>query len=130
HGGHYILADFEEKGIIKSIATQNISNLHNKAGSKNVNQLHGNIKGIRCNDCNHESSVDDFFNHKKCTSCGSSILRPNVVLFGEALPVDPWVSAQYYIKSSDLLIVLGTSLEVSPVNQLPLLTDGKRVLIN
>lgn len=130
HEGHHVLADFEEKGIIESIATQNISNLHNKAGSKNVNQLHGNIKGIRCNDCNQEASVDDFFNHKKCISCGSSILRPNVVLFGEGLPTDPWVSAQDDIKNSDLLIVLGTSLEVSPVNQLPLLTDGKLVLIN
>ena len=130
HEGHYILAEFEEKGIINSIATQNISNLHNKAGSKNVNQLHGNIKGIRCNDCNQEAKLDDFFNRQKCRSCGSSILRPNVVLFGEALPSEPWTSAQSHIKNSDLLIVIGTSLEVSPVNQLPLLTDGKLALIN
>ena len=130
HEGHYILADFEEKGIIKSIATQNVSALHKLAGSKNVNELHGNIRSIRCNNCNQEAKIDDFFNNHKCAYCGSSFLRPNVVLFGEALPAVPWDSAQSDIRNTDLLIVIGTSLEVSPVNQLPLLTRGKLTLIN
>ncbi len=130
HEGHYILADFEEKGIIKSIATQNVSALHELAGSKNVNQLHGNIRSIRCNNCNKEANIDDFINNHKCEFCGSNILRPDVVLFGESLPAGPWNQAQSDIRKSDLLIVIGTSLEVSPVNQLPLLTRGKRALIN
>ena len=130
HEGHYVLADFEEKGIIKSIATQNVAALHKLAGSKNVNELHGNIRSIRCNNCNQEARIDDFFIKNKCAFCGSSVLRPNVVLFGEALPSDSWNSAQSDIRNSDLLIVIGTSLEVSPVNQLPPLTRGKLTLIN
>lgn len=130
HKGHEILADFEKKAIIKSIATQNISGLHEMAGSKNVYELHGNIRNIRCNNCDQEAGLDDFFNKHKCTACGSDVLRPGVVLFGESLPTKPWDLAQADIKNSDLLIIIGTSLEVSPVNQLPFLTKGKLALIN
>lgn len=130
HEGHYILADFEKKGIIKSIATQNVSDLHRIAGSDKVYELHGNIRKIRCNYCGHKAELDDFLNNAKCATCGRKALRPNVVLFGEALPIDEWVSAEEDIRKCDLLIVIGTSLEVYPVNQLLMLTKGKRVLIN
>src|SRR5690606_32056633 len=67
---------------------------------------------------------------KSCSFCHEYALRPNVVFFGEALPPDVWNTALNEIKKSDLLIVIGTSLEVAPVNQLPYLTSGKTVLIN
>lgn len=130
HEGHYILADFEKKGIIKSIATQNVSDLHGIAGSEKVYELHGNIRKIRCNHCNYMAELDDFLNSAKCTACGKDTLRPDVILFGEALPVNEWILAEEDIRKSDLIIVIGTSLEVYPVNQLPMLTRGKRVLIN
>jgi len=129
HDGHYILADFEKRGIIKSIATQNVSGLHRLAGSKRVYELHGNIRKIICNSCEREASLKDFLNKEKCKFCGN-LLRPAVVLFGETLPMDTWNLAESDIKKCDLLIVIGTSLEVYPVNQFPKITRGKTVLIN
>lgn len=68
-------------------------------------------------------------NNKACSLCGGR-LRPGVVLFGESLPTAAWNNAQREIIKSDLVIVIGTSLKVSPFNGLPFLTDGKKVLIN
>lgn len=130
HEGHYILADLEKKGLIDSIATQNVSGLHSRAGSNNVYELHGNIRTIRCNQCNNEGKLEDFLAGKDCSFCNNKALRPNVVLFGEALPMDAWSRAEEDIKKSQLLIIIGTSLEVYPVSYLPILTKGKIVLIN
>jgi NAD-dependent deacetylase len=130
HKGHHVLADLERKGLIKSIATQNVSGLHRQAESKSVYELHGNIKTIRCNQCNSSAELQDFLDRRNCSACGQNLLRPNVVLFGEFLPKDAWGSAERDIRQSDLLVVIGTSLKVSPVNQLPMLAPGKVVLIN
>ncbi|HKM39602.1 MAG TPA: NAD-dependent deacylase [bacterium] len=130
HPGHRILAQLEQEGVIKSIATQNVSGLHRQAGSKAVYELHGNIKAIRCNHCNSDACLEDFLNQRNCCVCGENMLRPNVVLFGELLPQTAWQAAQQDIEHSDLLIVIGTSLKVGPVNQFPLLAPGKAVLIN
>ena len=130
HEGHYILAEFQDKGLINSIATQNVSGLHRIAGSKNVYELHGNIQTVRCNHCGHKAGLVDFLDKNNCDICGKSTLRPNVVLFGEALPKNAWVLAESDIRKCDLLIIIGTSLEVYPVNQLPLFSNGKIVLIN
>lgn len=130
HPGHYVLADLEKRGIIKSISTQNIAGLHTLAGSQRVYELHGNIRIFKCNSCGQEASSKDFLTKEKCRSCGDRALRPNVVLFGEALPQDTWQAALAEIEGSDLLIVIGTSLEVYPVNQLPLIAKGKKVFIN
>ena len=129
HTGHLLLAELESKGMIKSIATQNVAGLHVMAGSRKVYELHGSIRSIRCNRCSREVDVKDFLNKEKCKSCGGP-LRPGVVLFGEMLPTEAWDSALSDIERSDLLIVIGTSLEVYPVNQLPMMTKGKTVLIN
>lgn len=130
HKGHYILAELEDKGYIKSIATQNVSRLHALAGSKEVYELHGNIMTFRCNDCNKAAEAKDFFEMEDCSNCGVKALRPNVTLFGEALPSHAWNNTISEIEKSDLLIVIGSSLEVSPVNQIPYLTSGKTVYIN
>ncbi|MCW3490477.1 SIR2 family NAD-dependent protein deacylase [Dethiobacter alkaliphilus] len=130
HAGHFILADFEQKGVIKSIATQNISGLHRMAGSQNVHELHGNIATVRCNSCGQPAKTEDFLHKNNCTSCSATALRPNVVLFGEALPQNVWAQALSDIQRADLLVVIGTSLEVAPVNQLPLQAKGRTVFIN
>lgn len=129
HDGHYILANFERQGIIKSIATQNVSGLHHMAGNKKVYELHGNIKRVKCNQCNHEAELKDFLSKKNCNKCGN-LLRPGVVLFGEALPNDVWALAENDINKCDLLIVIGTSLEVYPVNQFPKIANGKTAFLN
>lgn len=130
HEGHYVLADLQKRGIIKSIVTQNVAGLHQIAGSKKVYELHGSIKTVRCNNCNHDAKLEDFLNKKSCTLCGKNLLRPDVVLFGEALPSKAWALAEKDINNCDLLIVIGTSLEVYPANQFPRLAKGKTVLIN
>lgn len=129
HEGHYVLAEWEEKGILSAIATQNVDGLHLQAGNKNVDELHGSIHIIRCNDCNAQATKEAFFNKETCKICNGK-LRPNVVLFGEMLPEREWNNALTNIREADLVIVIGTSLEVYPVNQLPTMTSGKTVYIN
>ncbi len=130
HEGHYILARLERQGLIESIATQNIAGLHNIAGNKKIYELHGNIRKVHCHNCKQKASLISFLNKKTCTNCGHHALRPSLTLFGERLPQDSWNKAIRDIEDSSLLLVIGTSLEVSPVNQLPTLTNGKSILIN
>jgi len=118
HQGHRILANWEERGIINSIATQNVDGFHQKAGNKKVDELHGSINTVRCNNCGFDNSMDNFLEKKSCDKCGRK-LRPNVVLFGEALPRTAWNKAFDDISKSDLVIIIGTSLQVYPVNQHP-----------
>lgn len=129
HEGHLILTDFEKRGLISLIATQNVDQLHQQAGSKNVAELHGNIVTIRCQKCGKPHAKEQFQNNSICTYC-SGKLRPNVVLFGETLPSEAWDRTLHEIHQADLVIVIGTSLEVYPVNQLPSMSKGKLVYIN
>lgn len=117
HVGHEILAQWERSGKLKCIITQNVSGLHRAAGSQNVLELHGNIRDIYCNDCHQTASKEDFYNKASC-SCGGK-LRPGVVLFGEMLPQDVFSQALEELSRADLLIILGTSLEVYPAAELP-----------
>jgi NAD-dependent deacetylase len=130
HRGHYVLSLLERRGILSAVVTQNVSGLHRKAGSKSVCELHGNIRTIRCNQCGAPAPLEDFLAKHPCRDCQSGTLRPNVVLFGEALPEEAWNTALSQIQKCDLLIVIGTSLEVYPVNRLPLMAKGSRVFIN
>lgn len=130
HEGHYILAELEEKGLIHTILTQNVSRLHAIAGSKKIHELHGNIRIFRCNHCNHPADPIEYLEKKNCKHCGKKALRPNVTLFGEILPRDAWDQTIIEVEKSDVFIVIGTSLEVSPVNQIPKLAKGKIVYIN
>ncbi|WP_078553955.1 NAD-dependent protein deacylase [Bacillus alkalicellulosilyticus] len=129
HIGHQILAKWESKNIIDFVATQNVDGLHQKAGSQNVSELHGSIQAIRCHQCGTEATKDEFLEEKACTACGGR-LRPSVVLFGEMLPENSWKRALTTMEQADLVIVIGTSLQVYPVNQLPYITKGRTVIIN
>lgn len=129
HQGHLILAELEKRGLVSLIATQNVDQLHQQAGSKNVAELHGNIVTFRCKKCGKPHTKEQFLNNSICTYC-SGKLRPNVVLFGETLPMVAWERTLHKIHEADLVIVIGTSLEVYPVNQLPSMSKGKLVYIN
>ncbi|MEK4628508.1 NAD-dependent deacylase [Solibacillus sp. FSL R7-0682] len=129
HIGHQILADWEKRGLVALIATQNVDQLHHKAGSEEVAELHGNIVTIRCTSCVKPHTIEHFLNNSVCTYCTGK-LRPNVVLFGESLPQEAWNRSFNEIQNADLVIVIGTSLEVYPVNQLPRMARGKLVYIN
>lgn len=129
NGGHDVLAGLESRGLIKALITQNIDGFHYDAGSKNVYELHGSINNIFCSSCCTESNVSSFLADCTCLNCGGN-LRPGVILFGEGLPQNAWAGAHEEIEKSDLMIVIGTSLNVSPVNSLPFISPGKKVLIN
>jgi NAD-dependent deacetylase len=129
HRGHYILARWEKTGLVYSIATQNVDGFHRAAGSSRVYELHGSLRSIICSRCEKPGTVEDFIGMKGCRSCGGR-LRPGVVLFGEMLPQHAWDGALTDIKRADLVIVIGTSLQVYPANQLPSMTKGKTAYIN
>ncbi|MER2105957.1 MAG: NAD-dependent deacylase [Solibacillus sp.] len=129
HKGYEILAAWQKRGLISFIATQNVDRFHEAAGAVNVQELHGNITTIRCRDCNRPRELAAFLAGDVCLDCGGK-LRPNVVLFGEMLPNEAWQKSLQAIEQADLVLVIGTSLEVYPVNQLPAMTQGKLVYIN
>lgn len=118
--GHLAIANFAKyKKVI--VLTQNIDGLHQRAGSTNVLELHGNIIRIKCTVCDFKDEITTSFDSLPpvCTKC-SKILRPDVVWFGEPLPQDVWQKAIIHANSCDVMIITGTSLVVSPANMLPL----------
>lgn len=132
HRGHYILAEWEKRGIIQSIITQNVDGFHELAGSIRVADLHGTLRKLHCQVCGKEYSSEEYIHEEYYCNCGG-ILRPSVVLFGEALPEDAFQFAIQESEKADLFIVLGSSLTVTPANQFPLIAkenDAKLVIVN
>lgn len=132
---HYALARLEKEGRLKAVITQNIDNLHQLAGSKNVFELHGSVYRNYCmnKDCHKFYTADDILKDETiphCTKCGS-VIKPDVVLYEEGLDDYVWSSAVDYISNADVLIVGGTSLVVYPAAGLINYYKGnKLVLIN
>lgn len=129
---HKTLAKWEEEGKLKAVITQNIDGLHQKAGSKEVLELHGTVMKNYCDRCGKKYSVEEVMNAEgvpKC-SCGGTI-RPDVVLYEEGLDMEVCDKAVKYISEADVLIIGGTSLVVYPAAGLIRYYKGnKLVLIN
>lgn len=129
---HMKLAELEEKGKLKAVVTQNIDGLHQKAGSKNVYELHGCVLRNYCMKCHKFYDAEYVFTSKgipKCT-CGG-IIKPDVVLYEEGLDEETLENAIWVIQNADLMIVAGTSLTVQPASSLLNYYKGnKLVLIN
>ena len=116
--GHFAISQMEEfKDVV--VLTQNIDGLHQRSGSTNVLELHGSIIRIKCTVCDFTDNITENFESlpPKC-KCGS-MLRPDVVWFGESLPQNIWQSAIKEASICDVMIIVGTSLVVSPANTLP-----------
>lgn len=130
---HMALAQLESQNKVKAVITQNIDNLHQKAGSKNVLELHGTLYRNYCTNCGAIYDMEYVQNSKgvtKCKKC-SGIVRPDVVLYGESLDEEVMHKAIEYISNADVLIVGGTSLNVYPAAGLINYYRGKKlVLIN
>ena len=126
---HKYLTKLESSGKLKAIITQNIDGLHQKAGSKNVLEIHGSTYRNYCDKCNKEYPSDYIFksNNIPLCSCGG-LIRPDVVLYGENLP-DSFMKAIDYISKCDLLIVCGTSLTVMPASSLVEYFRGSNLVI-
>lgn len=129
---HYTLARLEKEGKLKAIITQNIDGLHQKAGSKNVLELHGSVYRNYCEICKKEydhAFILESEGIPHCT-CGG-IIKPDVILYEEALDMNILNKSAEYIMSADTLIVGGTSLVVYPAAGLINYFKGKNlVLIN
>lgn len=115
NAGHYALAALEQRARgTFTLITQNVDRLHQRAGSVNVHEVHGNLIENRCNDCDH-IRTDDLLT---CPICQGA-MRPNVVWFGEELPQDVFAAAEQAAMTCDVMIVAGTSAEVYPAAGLP-----------
>ena len=123
--GHLALTELEEKGYLKGIITQNIDGLHNKAGSRKVWEVHGHTRTCLCVICDREyplelisSQIEEDIIPPLCRECNHP-LRPNIVLFGDPMSLDYEEAYQAVKKSCDFLLVVGSSLTVFPVSQIP-----------
>lgn len=123
-----------------SVITQNIDGLHEKAGSKDIYNIHGTMSKFYCQECGHEEQFtpDDFFETNndemgipKCPYCGEGSIRPDIVLYEEGLPSD-FVAANAVAVEADLMIVVGTSLTVYPAATIPVYygKEGRTIIIN
>lgn len=126
NAAHQALADLEETGFVKTVVTQNIDALHQKAGSTCVVETHGTMKTLTCTRCYQTFNSEPFFKSfieagtiPACAMCGG-VLKPDVILFGEQLPHAAWIQAQRAARQCDLMLVAGSSLEVLPVAGLPM----------
>jgi len=127
---HCYLKKLEDRGKLKGIVTQNIDGLHSKAGSKKVYEIHGTTFKNHCIKCNKKYNSSYVFSCKnipKC-SCGG-IIKPDVVLYGEALPEKELNESIKLIRNADMLFVLGTSLLVYPAAGLVEYFNGKYFVI-
>ena len=124
NAAHRAIAHLEAMGFVQLVITQNVDRLHHAAGSREVVEVHGNLREARCHACGAVVPIDEMTRpleagtRPRCASCGGR-LRPNVVLFEEMLPVDAYARAEDACRRCEVLLVVGSSLEVYPVAGLP-----------
>lgn len=132
NAAHLKLAEMEASGRLDGVITQNIDGLHQKAGSRNVQEIHGTIWKNHCVSCKAEYGVDFIFDSEeavpRCPVCGK-VVRPDVTLYGEYLPQPAYSNAIDMIGKADCLIIGGTSLEVGSAAQLAHMYHGKHLVI-
>ncbi len=137
NGAHRVLAEMERAGRLHAVITQNIDSLHQAAGSQHVLELHGHTRSATCLECNYSLPSKPLLNNVlagdtplDCPRCGG-LLKPDVVLFGEPLPYHQLSAAQEAALACDVMLVVGTSLEVMPAADLPLLAKrrGARLIL-
>ena len=137
NSAHVALAQLEQAGYIQTVITQNIDALHQRAGSRNVLEIHGTMESLTCISCYKKYTADGYIQPyiengtiPVCPGCGG-ILKPDVVLFEEQLPIHVWLEAKKATQDCDLMLVAGSSLIVMPVAGLPMQAyqSGARVII-
>lgn len=135
---HVALAKLEKLGVLKAIVTQNIDGLHHKAGSQTVHELHGHVRTITCMYCKQVEPAEWVIPQFMATGkvpyhhCGG-VMKPSVIFFGEGLPLEMYTASVTALERADLVLAIGSSLEVAPASELPLLAlrrGAKLIVIN
>lgn len=128
---HYFLAELEKKELLKGIITQNIDNLHQKAGSENVVEFHGTASRLECTNCKNKYP-SNFVSLESlpplCPKCGG-ILKPDFVFFGEAIPSDAFEKSIYLMQNADTVLIIGTTGEIMPASELPYIAKKNKAKI-
>jgi NAD-dependent deacetylase len=138
--GHFALAELEKMDLIKAVITQNIDELHQKAGSIIVYEVHGSVYRFSCLGCRASYTKEQIFRKLKkekkhgpsCEFCASP-LKPSVVLFGEGLPRFEMYQSQALAQKADVMLIAGSSLSVAPICDLPAYTlreKGDLIIVN
>jgi NAD-dependent deacetylase len=126
---HEALAELERRDQLEAVITQNIDMLHRKAGSERVIEVHGSIRSLSCQRCDRSFAIsesEELFDSEgvaRCSGC-EGLVKPDVVLFGELLPADAIAEAEALAARAELMLCVGSSLEVYPVAGLPSTTLG------
>ncbi|MFN2617073.1 MAG: NAD-dependent deacetylase [Thermoleophilaceae bacterium] len=127
---HLAVAELERRGLVRGVITQNVDRLHRLAGSEHVVEVHGSIDWSVCLECGGRQSLEQVIElmdgrpgAPECPACVAP-LKPDVVLFGELLPDHALAAAHELAASADLMLCIGSSLEVHPVAGLPALARG------
>lgn len=123
---HLALAQLESAGYLKALITQNIDNLHFRAGSRNIYEVHGSLRTMTCTQCRETFPSENFLQileaaedgMARCPNC-RRVVKPDITLFGEMLPAETWQEAEQHCRQADLMLVAGSSLEVWPAAALP-----------
>lgn len=134
---HAALAAMEQSGRLHAVITQNIDGLHQRAGSRIVHELHGSLSTLSCSKCRRRFALEPFresflTRHRipLCPDC-TIALKPDIVLFEEMLPQETWRQAEAAVARADVLLVAGSSLEVTPAANLPAeaARNGTKIII-
>ena len=132
---HRVVAKLEARGLVHTLITQNVDGLHGRAGSRDVIEVHGTIATATCPACGRRETRErilELLPVPRCDGCGA-VLKPDVVMFGELLPVAAIDRATTLAQDAALLVVVGSSLEVWPVAGLPeetLMHGGRLAIVN
>ena len=135
NAAHLALARLEELGLLRAVITQNIDRLHERAGTRELVEVHGSIRTSHCPSCRKQYALEEVLEllpTPRCDDCGA-VLKPDVVFFGELLPAAEIDRALELAREAALLLVVGSSLEVYPVAGLPLETldaGGRLAIVN
>jgi NAD-dependent deacetylase len=139
NAAHEALAALESRGHLDAVVTQNVDGLHRAAGSERLVHLHGTGDRAICRECDATTAVEDAADRVRdgqvppyCRNCGG-LLKPDTVLFGERLPQDAYEEARTLVETSDVCLVVGSSLSVEPAASLPrhaLEWDATLVVVN
>ena len=121
NAAHLALAQLEKAGILKSIITQNIDNLHQEAGNTVVYEFHGNSRKLICTSCGRHYAAGDVSLQAlppKCKAC-NNLLKPDFIFFGESIPTEAYTSSVKAAENADVFLIIGSTGEIMPASQIP-----------